>query len=107
MDKFIMFGKYSTEGLRDISAQRTAQARELVAQRGGRVRDIYALFGEYDLIFIVELPNMTDAMKTAVALGQLTGISFSTCAAVSVEQFDKMAEDLSTEIESARMEAGE
>lgn len=36
---------------------------------------------------------MTDAIRTAVALGQLTGISFSTCAVMAVEEFDKIAED--------------
>ena len=70
-------------------------------------RAIRLMMGEYDLVLIVELPSMTEAMKTAVALGQLTGISFSTCAAMPVEEFDKMADDLAIEIESARMEAGE
>ena len=107
MDTFFMFGKYSSEGLRDIDAARTAQVREWIAKSGGKVRGTYALLGEYDLVFIVELAGMTDAMKTAIALGQLTGISFSTCAAVPVEDFDKMAGDLATEIEAARMEAGE
>ena len=107
MDKFFIFGKYSTEGLREIRPERTAQAHQLVAKMGGKVRDIYALLGQYDLVLIVELPGMTDAMKTAVALGQLTGISFSTCAAMPVEELDKMVDDIATEIESARMEAGE
>ena len=107
MDKFFMFGRYSAEGLREISPERTAQVRELVASKGGKVRDIYVLLGEYDMVLIVELPGMTDAVKTALALGQLTGICFSTCAAVAIEEFDKTAEDLVTEIESARMEAGE
>ena len=66
-----------------------------------------ALMGNYDLVLIVDFPTMTDAMKAAIALGQRTGISFSTAAAVPVEEFDKIADDLTTEIESARMEAGE
>ena len=107
MNTFFMFGKYSPQSLREINARRTAQVHELIAGNGGRVRSTYALMGEYDLVLIVELPSMTEAMKTAVALGQLTGISFSTCAAMPVEEFDKMADDLAIEIESARMEAGE
>jgi len=107
MNTFFMFGKYSTESLRGIHASRTTQVNEWITGHGGRVCKTYALMGEYDLVFIVELPNMTDAMKAAVALGQMTGISFSTCAAMPLDAFDKMTEDLSTEIESARMEAGE
>ena len=107
MDRFFMFGKYSSMGHQQASAERTVLVRELVTRMGGKVRDIYALLGKYDLVVVVELPSMTDAMKTAVALGQLTGVSFSTCAAVPIAEFDKMAEDLATEIESARMEGCE
>ncbi len=48
MDKFFMFCNYSSEGLREISAQRTVQMREMVERMGGKVRGIYALLGEYD-----------------------------------------------------------
>ena len=107
MSTFFMFGDYSAEGIREISGERTALVRKLVEAMGGKIRNIYALLGEHDLVFIVDFPTMTDAMKAAVAMGQRTGISFSTAAAMPVEQFDKIADDLATEIESARMEAGE
>ncbi len=107
MNTFFMFGKYSSESLRDVSAMRTSHAREAIIKMGGNVREIYALLGEFDLVFIVELPSMSEAMKAAITLGQLTGITFSTCAAIPVREFDTMAEDLRTDIESARMEARE
>lgn len=107
MDTFFMFGRYSTKSLQEIDARRTERVRQWIANNGGNLRSIYALMGEYDLVMIVEFSRMTDAMKAAVALGQQTGIAFSTCAAMPVEEFDKIADDLATEIESARMEAGE
>lgn len=107
MSTFFIFGNYSAEGIREISGERTALVRKLVENMGGKTRNIYALLGEYDLVFIVDFPTMTDAMKAAIAIGQRTGISFSTAAAMPVEEFDKIAEDLTMEIESARMEAGE
>lgn len=107
MNTFFMFGNYSIEGLHEIDSRRTEQVRAWIATNDGNLRGTYALMGEYDLVLIVELPTMTDAMKAAIALGKLTGISFSTCAAIPVEEFDKMAEELTTEIEAARMEAGE
>ncbi|NLF67877.1 MAG: GYD domain-containing protein [Candidatus Anammoximicrobium sp.] len=87
---FFMFGKYSGEALEAISPKRTATARELVKKLGGKVKDIYALLGQYDLVLIVELPTMTDAMKAAVALGRETGISFCTAPAMTVADFDKL-----------------
>ncbi len=94
MSTFFMFGKYSSDSVQKISAARTQQVRDAIAKRGGTIKDIYALLGEYDLVMIVELPNMGEAMKAAVMLGRLTGISFSTAAAVTVEEFDKMVGEL-------------
>ena len=90
MATYFMFGKYSAEGMKGISAERTEKAAALVKKYGGEVKSIYALLGEYDLVCIVEFPGTEQAMKTSVALAKLTGISFSTAPAVSVEEFDKM-----------------
>lgn len=89
---FFMFGSYSTESIKQISGERTRTVCKFIEDAGGRVKEIYALLGEYDLVFIVELPNMTDAMKASIALGQATGISFNTSAAIPVEEFDQMVE---------------
>jgi uncharacterized protein with GYD domain len=89
-----MFGKYSGEALEEISAKRTAAARDLIKQLGGSIQGMYALLGQYDLVLIVELPTMTDAMKAAVALGRETGISFCTAPAMTVAEFDKLVFEL-------------
>jgi uncharacterized protein with GYD domain len=87
---FFMFGKYTGEAMEGISARRTAIAREQIKKLGGSIKSMYALLGQYDLVLIVELPTMTDAMRAAVALGRETGISFCTAPAVSVSEFDKL-----------------
>lgn len=94
MNKYFMFGDYSAEGMRGISSARTTQVREMIEKLGGKVLEIYVLLGEHDLVLIVELPNMADAMKAAVAVGRHTGIKFSTAAALSVEEFDRMVGDV-------------
>lgn len=87
---FFMFGKYSSEAMGEINAKRTAAARDLIKKLGGSIKAMYALLGQHDLVLIVELPTMTDAMKAAVALGRETGISFATSPAVPVAEFDKL-----------------
>jgi len=94
MSTFFLFGRYSADAMQKISGERTSQACQIVEKLGGKVHDIYALLGEYDLVMIVEMPNMADAMKAAVVLGRTTGITFSTAAAMSVSEFDKMVEGL-------------
>ncbi len=51
---------------------------------------MHVLLGEYDLLFCVTLPDVEIAIKASVALNRLTGISFTTCPAVTLEIFDKI-----------------
>jgi uncharacterized protein with GYD domain len=90
MGTFFMFGRYSSEALKEISAERTDKADKLIKQFGGEVASMYALLGEKDLVFIVDFPGIEQAMKASVALSKLTGISFTTSPAVTVEEFDTM-----------------
>ena len=80
--------------MKDLSADRTKKAEALIEKFGGKVHSMYALFGDKDLVFIVDFPSPADAMKTSVALTKLTGISFSTSAAVTVDEFDKLMRDV-------------
>ena len=90
MPIFLMFGKYSPEGIKNISAARTDQAREVIAQNGGNIISMYAVMGEHDLVFTIEFDSPNTAMATSVALYKLTGIHFTTSPVVDVEQFDRL-----------------
>jgi uncharacterized protein with GYD domain len=90
MATYLLCGKYSSRGLQEMSVQRTDKAVDLIKQFGGEVQAMYATLGEHDLMFIVSLPGIDEALKTSVALTKLTGITFVTVPAVSVEAFDKL-----------------
>ena len=90
MATYFMFGKYSLDSIKKISAQRTDDATTLIKNNGGQVKAGYALLGEHDLILIVDFPDSEQAMKTSVALARLLGVSFSTSPAVGMEDFDKL-----------------
>jgi len=90
MTTFLMFGKYTSEGIKGMSAARTVEANNLIKENGGEVLSQYALLGENDLLFIVNFPGVDEVIKSSVALYKLTGISFSTVPAITVEQFDKV-----------------
>ncbi|MEJ2096709.1 MAG: GYD domain-containing protein [Deltaproteobacteria bacterium] len=91
MATFFMFGKYTTDAIKEISIKRTEKAIETIRELGGDVKCVYALLGEYDLLFWVDLPDVEAAMKASIAMTRLTDVSFSTCPAVKVETFDRMA----------------
>jgi uncharacterized protein with GYD domain len=90
MPIFMMFGKYTTKALREISSERTDKAVELINKNGGTVISMYAVMGEHDLVFTLDFPDLDKALATSVELNKLTGISFTTSPVVEVEKFDKL-----------------
>jgi uncharacterized protein with GYD domain len=49
MATFCMFGRYSSEALKGMSAKRTKESESLIKKFGGKVESMYALLGEKDL----------------------------------------------------------
>ena len=94
MATFFMFGRYSSEALEKVSVDRTRQVHKVVEDLGGQIKGIYALLGEYDIVIIVELPRMAEAMKASIALKRMTDISFFTAAAMPVEEFDQIVGEM-------------
>jgi uncharacterized protein with GYD domain len=87
-----MFGKFSIDAVKEISAERTVKATAVIGDVGGEVKAAYALLGETDVVLIVDYPGVKEAMKASVELTKLLGISFTTAPAVTVEEFDKLFE---------------
>jgi uncharacterized protein with GYD domain len=94
MQTFFMFGKYSSDSLKGISQDRTKQTKALIEKHGGKLKDIYVMLGQYDLVLIVELPSVEEAMKVSVLLNKLSDICFSTSPALPVEKFDQITNGL-------------
>ena len=92
MATYMMFGEYSRDSVKQISARRTNKATDFIKKNGGELKSGYALLGDTDLVLIVDLPDTEQAMKVSVGLTKLLGISFTTAPAVTFEDFDKLME---------------
>jgi uncharacterized protein with GYD domain len=90
MATYFLFGNYTAEAKKGMSAGRTEKANQLIKKFKGKVISVYALLGEKDLVIIAEFPGTEQALKSSVAISKLTGISFSTSEAIPVKDFDKM-----------------
>jgi uncharacterized protein with GYD domain len=90
MPIFMMFGKYTGNSLKNVSAQRTKKAVKIIEKNGGKVIAMYAVMGEHDLVFTLDFPDLDKALSASAALNMLTGISFSTSPVVDVEKFDHL-----------------
>ena len=91
MATFVMFGKYSPEALKGISASRTQTAADLMKKHGGEIKAGYVLLGERDIVLVVDLPGDKEALQVSIALAKSTGVAFTTSPAMTVEEFDKLA----------------
>jgi len=92
MGVYVMFGTYSQESIKKISAERTEKAKGSIERYDGRLISAYALLGEKDLLLLVEFNNVEQAMKCSIALTKALDIKFSTSPAVPVEEFDRIGE---------------
>lgn len=90
MAKFLMLGKYSVDAIKGITAERTKKVVEIIEKYGGKVNSMYALLGCYDLALVLDFPGVNEMMQASVAITKLTGIGFTTSAAMSVEEFDRI-----------------
>lgn len=90
MATYLMFGKYSLDSVKQISAKRTDQTADLIKKHGGELKGGYALLGDVDLILVVDLPDNGAAMKTSAALSKMLAIEFTTAPALSLEAFDEL-----------------
>ena len=90
MAKYLMLGRYSQEAIKGIASDRTKKVVEAIGKSGGKVNSMLALLGNYDLAFVADFPGTSEALKASIAIAKLTGISFTTYPAVTVEEFDKI-----------------
>ncbi len=90
MSTYLMYGKYNPGSLGKISRERTDNALNLIKANGGQIKSSFALFGNYDLLFIIFFAKNIDAMKTSVELGKILDISFTTFPAITIDEFDEL-----------------
>jgi uncharacterized protein with GYD domain len=94
MATYFLFGKYSSDATKGMSAGRTEKANKLIQKFGGEIKSIYALLGEKDLVIIATFPGTEQAIKSSLAISKLTGIAFATSEAIPVDDFDRMIVDI-------------
>lgn len=94
MQTFFFFGTYTRNAIEGIDARRTKQAEETITGFGGKLRSVYALLGDTDIVMIADLPGVPEAVQVSIALNQRTGIRFSSRPALPVADFDRVASEI-------------
>lgn len=89
MAVYVTMFNYRTEGVKGLSAARTAEAREAIKIAGGKFISGYELLGTYDAMLIIEYPNERAAMKANIELNKLIGVSSNTMIAIPISDSEQ------------------
>ncbi len=90
MATYFLFGKYSNESIKDISPQKNKKAAVLAKKCGGKIKSVYAILGENDVVLITDFPGTKEAMKASVLLTRMLDISFTTAPAILIEELHEL-----------------
>jgi uncharacterized protein with GYD domain len=84
MPNFIMLTNLTSEGVQTLknNPNRVQEVNKEVEQLGVKVKEQWAVLGQYDFITIVEAPDETTMAKVSVELGSRGTMSSQTLAAI-------------------------
>ena len=84
MPSFVMLTNLTSEGVQTLknNPNRVQEVNKEVEQLGVKVKEQWAVLGQYDFITIVEAPDETTMAKVSVELGSRGTMSSQTLAAI-------------------------
>jgi len=96
MPIYITLWKYTKDGLVDIhnTRARFESVRKIVEANGGKLLEIYALVGEYDIMTIMEMPNKNALTTTILRICSSGRITANTLTAMRIEEFLKITDGI-------------
>ncbi len=91
MSTFVMLTNLTPEGVQTLknNPSRVQEVNKEVEQLGVKVKEQWAVLGQYDFITIVEAPDETTMAKVSVELGSRGTMSSQTLAAIPAEELAK------------------
>jgi uncharacterized protein with GYD domain len=96
MGKYLVIGRYDTEGAKGLIAGGGSARREAVAALaesvGGSIESLYFAFGEDDVFVICDMPSDEAAAAIGLTVGASGSVSLRTVALLTPEQIDAAAQ---------------
>ena len=92
MATYISLLSYTDQGIRNVreTTQRAQAFKEMAAQSGIAVRDVFWTLGAYDLVSIMDAREEEAAMATMLTLGAAGNVRTQTLRAFSVDEMEKV-----------------
>ncbi len=96
MAKFISLVKYTAAGIDKIkeSPNRLDGFKQLCESMGATVEGFFLTMGRYDIVVIVDAPDLKTAAKVILATGSAGAVSTETLPAFTEEEFRQVISEL-------------
>ena len=93
MPKYLIQASYSADGLKGLQKDKASGRRAAVASAveamGGKLDAVYYCLGDYDVMVIVDLPNIQAATALSVGVSASGLVHTKTTALLTVEETDQ------------------
>ena len=88
MPTFIVLGKFTLEGIKNIkdSPTRLEQANQVAKSVGGEIKQFYYTMGQYDFVAVTEGPSIEAIMQALFTIGSIDAVKTETLAAIPSEK---------------------
>jgi uncharacterized protein with GYD domain len=92
MSVFIILGQFTDQGVRGVkdTTKRAEKFKEIAKQHGATVKDIYWTLGKYDVVSIVDAPDLTSMTALGLSLGMGGNVRTQTLPAFSADDMAKV-----------------
>lgn len=92
MPAFIILSSFTDQGVRAVkdTTKRAEKFKDLAKQHGATVKDLYWTLGQYDVIAIVEAPDVTSMTALGLSLGMAGNVRTQTLPAFSADDMAKV-----------------
>ena len=92
MATFIVLTNFTDQGARSIkdSPKRAQAFKNLAKKLGANVKQIYYTLGRYDIVSVVEAPDVATITSVCLSVGALGNVRTQTLQAFSVEEMTDM-----------------
>ena len=91
MARFVRLVKFTPEGMRNLKElpERFAKGRQYLESLGGKIVEVYAVSGPYDLVAILEAADEKAVMKHGLFVAQTGYVDIVTMPATPIQDFMK------------------
>ena len=96
MASYVILFHHTHQGIEHVkqSPDRVDTLKKMFSKHGAKIKDFYALLGQYDSLFIVEAPNDETVAKLSLYIAEQGNVRVETHRAFTEVEFRKLLSEI-------------